>query len=273
MEDDEILTKCPHCGCLRLCNIEGEVCCTGCGAVLGNDYVQEQQHSEAKLNLYQATEVGTGKVRLECARRIHQPSSAASDLSNVCVKLDLPLYASQDARSIYQKVLRQRHSERIQYAARLRDLAELVKKGLAGEQEFAALKRQRPKGSTRAHTAVFAVHLVCKKYGLPRSDSQILEAVRMNFGIKRMFTVLKAYSLNEITAQELGIRCDCDKASYYVRLKLSKMQEVVGSGPLYDKIMRHAISNLQNISDMREDARASRAVELALRGAILHVQI
>lgn len=273
MEGDHVYYKCTYCKSTRLYNLEGEVCCAGCGAVIGEYYQPEQIQSEAKLNLYQATEVGTKKVNLDCARHMHEANPEISALSNVCVKLELPIYSSQDAKSIYQKVTRQKRKERIEFAAKLNDLACKVMAGAAGEGEYESLKRSRPKGCTKAHTATFAVHLVCTKYGLPRSDDDILEAVRMNFGVKRTFTVLMAYSLNEITAQELGIECDYNKADYYVRLVLSKMQDSLGTGPLYHKVMRLAISNLQNISDMRENARASRAVELALRGIRLNVPV
>lgn len=264
---------CPHCAGTRLCIAESEVCCSSCGAVLGNDYQLQEAPSGSKLNLYQATEVGTKKVNLDCARHIHENNSDISQLSNVCVKLDLPIYAAQDANAVYQKILRQKQKERQEHAEKLKKLSTLAQKDLKQEENLADLKRERPKGCTRAHIATFAVHLVCRKYGLPRSDKQILEAVRMNFGVKRTFTILKSYSLNEITAQELGIECNHDKASYYVRLMLSRLQDAIGTGQLYDTIERQAFANLQKISDRREDVRAHRALDLAVRGARLYVQI
>lgn len=271
--DQDSYSRCPHCECPKLCNMEGEVCCTGCGAVLGSEYSQEEVQSESRLNLYQATGVGTRKVDLECARHIHEPESEISLLSNACVKLNLPIYAAKDASAMYQKIARKKHGEKIEYAEKLHSLAERAIRGLAVEKDLAELQSSRPKGCTRAHTAVFAVHLACKRYGIPRDDSQILEAVRMNFGIKRTFTVLKAYSLNEATARQVGIKCDCDRAVYYVRLELAKLQDRIGTGHLYDRIMRQAVANLQRISDRREDARAHRAVNLALRGARNYVQV
>ncbi|MGH2612247.1 MAG: hypothetical protein ACRDFB_04265 [Rhabdochlamydiaceae bacterium] len=264
---------CPHCAGTRLCVTESEVCCSSCGAVLGNDYQLQEAPSGSKLNLYQATEVGTKKVNLDCARHIHENNPDISQLSNVCVKLDLPIYAAQDANSIYQKILRQKQKEREEYLEKLRKLSALVQKGLEQEENLAVIKRNRPKGCTRAHIAAFAVHLVVRKYGLPRTDPEILEAVRMNFGIKRTFTILKAYSLNEITAQELGIVCRYDKASYYMRLLLSKLRPTICSEHLYGTIERLAVTNLQNIDEKREDARARRALDLAIKGARLDVRV
>lgn len=264
---------CPNCKGTKLCVIESEVCCTICGAVLGNDYQLQEGQSASKLNLYQATGVGTKKVNLDCAKHIHDNNSDVSQLSNVCVKLDLPIYAAQDANAIYQKILRQKQKEREEHADKVRKLSGITQNYPKKQDDFALLKRCRPKGCTRAHVAAFAVHLVCRKYGLPRSDNQILEAVRMNLGIKRNFTMLKAYSLNEITAQKLGIEYNHDKASYYVRLLLSRLQDTIGAGQFYDTIQRQAFENLAKISDKREDARAQRAVELAIRGVRLYVQI
>ncbi len=264
---------CPHCAGTKLCIAESEICCSSCGAVLGNDYQLQEAPSGSKLNLYQATEVGTKKVNLDCARHIHENNSDISHLSNVCVKLDLPIYAAQDTNAIYQKISRQKQKERQEHAEKLRKFPTIPLEGTEQEESLAVIKRNRPKGCTRAHIAAFALHLVCRKYGLPRSDQQILEAVRMNFGVKRTFTILKAYSLNEITAQELGIECNHDKASYYVRLLLSRLQGTIGAGQLYDTIERHAISNLRNIDDKREDVRARRALYLALKGARLDVRV
>lgn len=272
---DELLSygACPHCACTRLCIAENEVCCSSCGAVLGNDFQVQEVQSGSKLNLYQITEIGTKKVNLDCSRHIHENKSDVSQISNVCVKLDLPIYAAQDVNIIYHKLSKQKQQERKAYAERLEKVSVLAQKDSNGNEDVNTVKRHRPKGCTKAHIATFAVHLVCRKYGLPKSDEQILEAIRMNFGIKRNFTILKAYSLNEITAQELGIECRYHKASYYMRLLLSGLQGTIGSGRLYDTIERQAVANLQNIDDKREDVRAKRALDLAIRGAKLHVQV
>ncbi|MDE1767118.1 MAG: hypothetical protein KGI27_12730 [Thaumarchaeota archaeon] len=266
-------TSCLGCGCNKLYAADHELVCTGCGIVLGTQCQLQETVSSSKLNLYQVTEIGTKRVNLECARHIHENKSDVSQISNVCVKLDLPIYAAQEINIIYQKLSRQKQLERNAYAEKLEKVSDLVQKGLEGEESIGILKRNRPKGCTKAHIAAFAVHLACRKYGLPKSDEQILEAIRMNFGIKRNFTILKAYSLNEIAAQELGIECRYHKASYYMRLLLSRLQGTIGSGHLYDTIERQAVANLQNIDDKREDVRAKRALDLAIRGAKLHVRV
>ncbi|SRR5579875_195811 len=270
MEDSN---RCPHCDSTSLCSADGEICCTSCGAILGKEYEQEQVQPEAKLNLYQATELGTKKVDLECARHMHESNPDKSALSNACVKLELPIHVAYDANMIYNKVIRQRRKDRIEFAIRLRDLAKMFKKGKAGAEEFEALKRCRPKGCTKAHIASFAIYSVCRMYGLPRTDEQIIDAVRMNFGIKRRFTMLKTYSLNGVAAKDAGVKPEGEKATYYVRLALSKMQDKLGTGALYDMVMRHAIINLQYIQDEREDVRAAKAVKLALGGTIVCVPI
>lgn len=273
MDNDILYDRCPYCKNTSLCNAEDEICCTSCGAVLGHNYLPEQAQSESKLNLYQATEIGTKKVNLECARHMHESNPDKSALSNACVKLGLPIHVAHDANTIYRKIIRKRQKEKIEYAIRLKELADMVKRDKAGCEELEALKRCRPRGCTKAHTAAFALHSVCMMYGLPRTDEQILESVRMNFGVKRRFTMLKAYSLNGVTEHEFVIKPKCDKATTYVRLQLSKMQDKLGTGALYDKVMRHAIMNLEHIHEKREDARAAKAVELALGGIRLAVQI
>lgn len=270
---DGDLTSCPHCKSERLCTTDDEICCTSCGAVLGQDCQVPETRPPARLNLYQATEVGTGKVDLDCAKHMHDSSSETSAMSNICVKLGLPIYAAQDSNIFYQKIIRKKREDRIAYSRKLIALSTVASSGLVGPEQLDRIKRSRPRACTRAHVAVFSVHTACRKYGLPRSDEQILEAVRMNLGIKRMFTVLKAYSLNEATARELGIECDYDMSSYYLRLLLSRLQQKIGEGPLYNRIASSAAANLQKISDSRDNTKAQRAFELALHGARLDVQI
>ena len=273
-EDQTYLNlSCPSCGCDKLHVADYELVCAGCGMVIGREPQLQEATSGSKLNLYQLTGIGTKKVNLDCARHIHENRPDLSQISNICVKLDLPIYAAQDVNVIYQKLSRYWQQEKNTYAEKLRKLESLVGQGLARKESVDILKQSRPKVCTKSHIAAFAVHLVCRKYGLPRSDGQIIEAVKMNLGIKRTFTILKAYSLNEISAQGLGIECRCDKTSYYMRLLLSGLQNAIGNGRLYDRISRQAIANLQNICDKREDLRARRALDLAIKGARLHVRI
>jgi len=265
--------KCPRCNKLSLCVMDNEICCSKCGIVLGPDYQLQETTSSSKLNLYQITEVGCKKVNLEFARHIHENKSDVSQISNVCVKLDLPIYAAQDINIVYKKLSKHKQQERKAYAEKLKQLLDLVAKGLEKEETVAILKRTKPKGCTKAHIVAFAAHLSCRKYGLPRSDAQIIEAIKMNFGMKRTFTILKTYSLNRITAESLGIVCDYDKSNYYVRILLISLRKKIGDGLLYQKIERKAIDNLQFISDLRENTRAQRALDLALEGATLNVHI
>ena len=267
------INKCPRCKKLSLCVMDNEICCSKCGIVLGPDYQLQETTSSSKLNLYQITEVGCKKVNLEFARHIHENKSDVSQISNVCVKLDLPIYAAQDINIVYQKLSKHKQQERKAYAEKLKQLLDLVAKGLEKEEKVAILKRTKPKGCTKANIVAFASHLACRKYGLPKSDAQIIEAIKMNFGMKRTFTILKTYSLNRITAESLGIVCDYDKSNYYMRILLNKIRSKIGDGHLFNKIQRQAIENLTHITDTRENTRAQRALDLALEGAKLNVQV
>ena len=258
--------KCPRCNKLSLCVMDNEICCSKCGIVLGPDYQLQETTSNSKLNLYQIAEVGCKKVNLEFARHIHENKSDVSQISNVCVKLDLPIYAAQDINIVYQKLSKYKQQEKKTYS-------NSIKQCEIDDKDTSELKRNRPKGCTKAHIVAFAVHLSCRKYGLPRSDAQIIEAIKMNFGMKRTFTILKTYSLNRVTAESLGIVCDYDKSNYYVRILLISLRKKIGDGLLYQKIERKAIDNLQFISDLRENTRAQRALDLALEGATLNVHI
>ncbi|MDE1832052.1 MAG: hypothetical protein KGI02_06755 [Thaumarchaeota archaeon] len=258
--------KCPRCNKLGLCVMDDEVCCNKCGIVLGPSCQLQETTLSSKLNLYQIAEVGCKKVNLEFARHIHENKSDVSRISNVCVKLDLPIYVAQDINIVYQKLSKHKQQEKKAYT-------DLMKQCEINDKDTSELKRNRPKGCTKAHIVAFAVHLSCRKYGLPRSDAQIIEAIKMNFGMKRTFTVLKTYSLNRVTAKSLGIVCDYDKSNYYMRILLGKMRSKIGDGPLFNKIQRQAIENLTYITDTRENTRAQRALDLALEGAKLNVQV
>lgn len=265
--------SCGTCGGARICVREGEVCCAGCGTVLGTDYQPEHAEYGSKLNLYQATEVGTARVALDCARHMHEAHPDKSLLSNACTKLQLPMHASREAAAIYHKVIQHRRKEKVEHALRLKHLALRKMAGLAESGELEALKANSPAGCTRAHTAAFAIHTVCRKLGLPRTEDEILEAIRMNFGARRNFTMLKAYTLNETVAREAGIECRYASDAYYVRLLLAGMRKKIGTGRMYDRVMRDATMNLQYVTESRANARASRAVSLALRGIRLYVPV
>lgn len=254
--------NCPICNKNSLCVIDNEICCNKCGIVLGPDYQLQETAPSSKLNLYQVSEVGCKKVNLEFARHIHENKSDVSQISNICVKLDLPIYVAQEINIVYQKLLKHKQKEKKAYA-----------ESIVHNEDISELKRTRPKGCTKAHIVTFAVHLACRKYGLPRSDSQILEAIKMNFGMARTFTILKAYSLNQITASSLGIVCDYDKSTYYMRILLNKIHSKIGDGLLFHKIQRLAIENLVHITDARQNIKAQRALDLALEGAKLNVQV
>lgn len=257
---------CPNCGRTRAILVDAEVCCTRCGAVLGTESLSGEAPPFSKLNLYQMESVGTAKVALECARHIHEQDRDMSRMSSVCVKLDLPMYAAKDAYSTYAKVLRRTREDRAAFA---RSLAAFP----APPHGSPPATLERPKYFTKAHVAAFAIHLSCNRYALPRSDSAILAAVKSNFGAKKEFTILRAYSLVELTARDLGIGLVFDKSSYHLRLLLTRLQQEIGPCEAYDRVSVLAFENLLMILKGRDDDRARRAFEIAKRSVGLHVQV
>ena len=250
---------CPHCGGSSIAVVESDICCASCGAVLDRDLQAPECPPAAKLNLYQATSIGGGRVDLDCARHFHEGDRDMSHISNACVKLNLPMYTSQEANSTYHKVARKQRSA--------------VRAARAQGWNGRVPPSGRQRRFSRAHTAAFAMHDACRKYGIPKSESEIVEAVMMNFGIKQKFTMLKAYSLSEFVAQDAGVECGRENAEYYLRLLLSDLQSSIGPGQVYDGIVRRAFWNLQMISDVRQNSRARRALDLAKQGAVLNVRI
>lgn len=239
---------------------------------MGREYQLQEAPLVSKLNLYQATEIGTANVDLECARHIHE-STDASQLSNVCVKLDLPLYAAQDVHIMFKKLTRKRMQDRDKYAIKRMELENLMELGMATDEDLHYLRMDRPKGCTKAHIVIFAVYFVCRKYRLPKTGEEIIEAVQMNFGNKRTFTMLKTCLRNDAMAQDLGIEYDCDSAEYYAKLLLRDLKKKMGASMTYDRIERYTFENLQYITDGRDDAKARRALNLAIKNTRLCVPI
>ena len=138
--------KCPRCNKLSLCVTDNEICCSKCGIVLGPDYQLQETTSSSKLNLYQITEVGCKKVNLEFARHIHENKSDVSQISNVCVKLNLPIYAAQDINIVYQKLSKHKQQERKAYAEKLKQLLESGRKRSGKRREGCYSKKNQAKG-------------------------------------------------------------------------------------------------------------------------------
>ncbi|HJU13574.1 MAG TPA: hypothetical protein VJ792_03885 [Candidatus Nitrosotalea sp.] len=251
---------CNYCDSKNIVATEGDVCCASCGVVLDRFYEDDSTPISSKLNLYQATGIGGAKVRIECARHIHERKDDTSHISNICVKLDLPIHMAKEIDWLYHKVLKQKSVE-----SKGKGACNPVNKG------HHATTRMR--GCTKAHIAAYAVHNTCTKYGMPKMDREVLDAVRMELGAKKEFTMLKAYSLVEFTVRAIGISCDFDRAEYYLRLLLARLRERIGTGQVYDRISLQAFSFLRMISDTRANAKARRALNLAVRGAGLHVQV
>ena len=255
---------CPNCGRAIPVLADGEVCCAGCGAVLEPEQDRENEAPVSKMNLYQAIGVGTAKVNLGCARLMHEPGRDMSMVSSACTKLDLPMHAAQEAYSTYLKILHEKRRGRYP-----RDGSK-GSAGCPGGQETNGPARAR--AFTKAHIATFAIHRACCKYGIPRPNNVILEAVMSNFGTKKKFTILKAYSEVGPTARSIGITCEFGKSVYYLRLYLARLQESIGPGPLYDVISLLAYGNLEELGGS-DGCRARAALDIAKRSAGLHVQV
>lgn len=260
LEAADYPSTCIQCGSKRIICLQGEVCCSCCGSVLGSDYELDHASSLSKLNLFQATALGTAKVSLDIANHMHEGKDDVSRISNVCVKLDLPIALASEARRIYKKVMQEK-------------LAESGVRCEGSRQNDNSKQRPRLKGCTKAHLAAYAVHSVCTRRATPRTDADIISAVRMEFGAKKEFTMLKAYSLLEPTSRKIGIECDFDRAEYYLKILLARLRDKVGRGPTYDRISAQAFLFLKIISDNRANSRARRALKLAIRDTGLDVQI
>src|SRR5579875_452394 len=259
---------CPSCGAARTVVADSEVCCTGCGAVLGVEYQQAEAAPASKLNLYQAEGVGTARVALECARHIHEPSRDMSRISSICAKLDMPMHAAKEAYTTYVKIIRSKQKGRAVPRGG-HERPQLNHPAVAG----APAGPEWPKNFTKAHVAAFSIHLACNRNSLPRSNDAIIEAVLTNFRSKKNFTMLRAYSLVELTARDLDISMEFDKASYHLRLLLKRLQDEIGPGEVYNRVSALAFRNLEMVLKGRDDERARRSFEIARRSVGLHVQV
>lgn len=207
-----------------------EIVCKRCGVVLGMDNSQETA-TESTLNLYHEIEPGTKPVKAEFTKRTHEPKkSDASYFSNTCHKLDLPRHCYLEAWNTYQKL-------------------------------------RRNTSCSKAQIASFALFCACKRYSIPRSEDEIGDAIRMGFKVKRVPTMLAAFSKVKLLAEGLGIPYSGEKKTeyYYLNLYLAKEQKRLGDMVNFDLIRKRAMSMFEAMNGNNE-ARARRAVQIALGG-------
>lgn len=211
-----------------------EIVCKRCGVVLGTDNLQEVAN-ESTLNLFHEIEPGTKPVKAEFTKRTHDPKkSDASYFSNTCHKLDLPRHCYLEAWRTYKKL-------------------------------------RRNTSCTKAQIASFALFCSCKRYSIPRSEDEIRDAIRLGFKVKRVPTILGAFSKLKLSAENLGILGpEGNKTEhYYLNLYLARAQEKLASALDFDLIRRKAMSLFESMSG-NDEARARKAVQMALgrRGRI-----
>lgn len=203
-----------------------EIVCKRCGVVLGTDNSQEIA-TQSTLNLFHEIEPGTKPVKAEFTKRIHEPkNSDASFFSNTCHKLDLPRHCYIEAWNTYKKL-------------------------------------RRNTNCSKAEIASFALFCSCKRYSIPRSEEEIGDAIRMGFKVKRVPTILGAFSRVKLLAEDLGIVYPaCNKTEYYyLNLYLAREEQKLEHIVDFDLIRKRAIS-LFEAMDGNAEARARRAVQI-----------
>lgn len=151
--DNDDLTSCIH--TRKLYTIDGETVCACCGVILGcNDDCDQPKVTGitlpnsahlSKTNLYVAKELGSK----ECKDR---KQSDLSKFSNVCTKLRLPHYLSEEAWNLYHKIV------------------EIPIEGRISQAEFAA----------------YSVYAIARKHSLAILEEDIIEATMMSFGVKKI---------------------------------------------------------------------------------------
>ncbi|MDE0526138.1 MAG: hypothetical protein OXI27_06040 [Thaumarchaeota archaeon] len=139
---------------------EGEVVCRACGAVKGEDeqsrYGGPAAPTPSRTNLYLEMEVG-GKPdrRLRADRFVRRRSDMAA-VSNISQKLGIPNGAGRDVWARYQK-----------------------------------MRRAPGMRMTKAKLLVLAFYGVCRLWGCPLNEARLLDAIRMELGVKHTHSYLR----------------------------------------------------------------------------------
>ncbi|HWP78818.1 MAG TPA: hypothetical protein VNL34_04120 [Candidatus Nitrosotenuis sp.] len=188
-----------------------EILCSRCGVVLDVCSVQEGG-TESTLNLFQQIQVGGKTAKIEASRRVHEQKFYSSSFSNACSKLGLPVYAALDAWTMFSRL------------------------------------EKRSDINANAAIAVFSLFTCCKRYAIPRTESDVKEAVMFAFSLKRTPTVLKASSfvhtlliaMTENEKNKIISTIKIDSFEYYLNIYLSRIQNPVDRETLKDKARRIA---------------------------------
>ncbi len=245
--DDKRITnaQCLHKSECRIMTVTHEIICKACGVVLEMDNSQEVG-TESTINLFQEITPGCKPVKLESCMRIHEPKPPSSSFSNACDKLNLPRCVSLEAWSIYVKLTKNR----------------LVQK----ETKLKNQNSPKIQNSTKLSNgvmAMFSIFISCRRYGISKSDSQIQRAVKLSFLLKRLPSMLKAFSLVKPLATELGVRSDENHLEYYLNIYLKKFKE----GYLYLPInIKRQAKVIADILPGTDESKARNAVKVVFAG-------
>jgi transcription initiation factor TFIIIB Brf1 subunit/transcription initiation factor TFIIB len=205
-----------------------EILCSCCGVVLDIDNFQES-NTESSLNLFQQVEKGSRTARIEATKRIHEQKFLSSTFSNACSKLGLPNYASLDAWKMFSRL------------------------------------EKRSDINANAAIALFSLFTSCRRYSIPRTQSEIKEAVAFAFCVRRTPTVLKACSfvhslLLSISSKEqsrIVSDSQSDSFEYYLNIHINKIQK-----PIDRETLKHKARRLARLLAGNNEHKARMSVQM-----------
>lgn len=206
----------------------GEVVCNKCGVVV-RDAPSENAlvPSESHLSLYHQMALGSDPQDTEEFRsnKLVYNSKDLSEFSNICAKLQLPGFIAFESWKSYEKL---RHMR--QY--------------------------------TRAMCALFSVFTACHNSGCGVPVEQIRDAIQCYMGVKRIPTLLKAFSVLCGAADEIGIIIK-RPSDYYRHVAASSEQGRFEHAKDFDMFKELVTKFDQHLSGNAR-SRAKRAVAIAL---------
>jgi transcription initiation factor TFIIIB Brf1 subunit/transcription initiation factor TFIIB len=179
--------------------------------VLGIDNIQECT-VESTLNLFQQVEAGGRAVKLDTSSRIHGQKFLSSSFSNACNKLGLPDYASHDAWRTFSKL------------------------------------EKNTDINANAAIALFSLFTSCRRYSIPKTQDEIIQAVAFAFSVKRVPTLLRACSLVHTIMLTMASKdqakvipdCAADSLEYYLNIHVNSVQKQIDRETLKNNARRIA---------------------------------
>ena len=209
--------------------IDGENACTNCGVVFGAEYVNENiyRNANAQPNLFVSRSLGTrndvpSMAGMEGVKRYFRGGMSdertLSCFSNVCEKLRLPQHIHVDAHNRFERICKQ-----------------VVQK-------------------TAGHACV-AIFRTCRSHGIPIPESDIIGAVRVSFGRKKMVSMTKpVYQHMHVDKEEGG-----DKGERYYFYLILHRRHKDGSMPEREYHVRLSMAWFLFCNAFRHGTISSRA--------------